>query len=114
MGVCPVHETEAELRLEVSELTELLREDSDFADLRNLLAVRGLHASEVLLAGLVEGRDNSQYGVFITADPRCLLFEIGPSNQLVRWEQIEDVDALAKDFSAVNVGIAMRRAGELA
>ncbi|MDZ5446532.1 hypothetical protein U2F26_28055 [Micromonospora sp. 4G57] len=65
-----MHETEAELRLEVSELTELLREDSDFADLRNLLAARGLHASEVLLAGLIGGEDNSQYGVFITADPQ--------------------------------------------
>jgi hypothetical protein len=114
VGVCPVLETEAELRLEVSELTELLREDSDFAGLRSLLTAQGRHASKVLLAGLVCGEDNSQYGVFITADLQCLLFEIGPSNQLVRWERVEDVDALAKDFSAVNVGIAMRRAGELA
>ncbi|MFG2100952.1 hypothetical protein ACGFJ5_10145 [Micromonospora echinaurantiaca] len=109
-----MHETETELRLEVSELTELLREDSDFADLRNLLAAHGLHESEVLLAGLIGGEDNSQYGVFITAGPQSLLFGIGPSNQLVRWEQIQDVDALAKDFPAVSVGIAMRRAGELA
>ena len=104
----------AELRLEVRKLTELLRGDSAFADLRNLLAARGLHASEVDLAGLIEGEDNSQYGVFIPADAQCFLFEIGPSNELIRWERIEDVDALARDFSAVSVGIAMRRTGELA
>lgn len=109
----PVHETEAELRLEVRELTELLREDSAFADLRDLLTARGLQASEVLLAGLIEGEDNSQYGVVIAADLLCFMFEIGGGDQLVRWEEIEDVDALARDFSAVGVGIAMKRSGEL-
>ncbi|BBH70816.1 hypothetical protein ACTI_75010 [Actinoplanes sp. OR16] len=102
---------DSELRLEVQELTELLREDSDFRNLRVLLAAHGLRASEVLLAGLIGSEDNSEYGVFITKDLRCFCFELGPSNQLIRWEQVANVGPLLDDFSALTVGIAMMRAG---
>ncbi|SCL36239.1 hypothetical protein GA0070624_5498 [Micromonospora rhizosphaerae] len=105
--------TEEELRLEVEELTDLLREDSDFADLRDLLAARGLRASDVLLAGFISGEDNSQYGVLIAADLQCIQFEINSARRLILWETIEDVGVLANDFAAVAIGMAMRRAGHL-
>ncbi|GAA3388384.1 hypothetical protein [Cryptosporangium minutisporangium] len=101
------------LREEVEELTELLREDSDFGDLRTLLRAHGMHESDVILAGLIGGEDNRQDGVFIDADLRCIRFEIDSAGRGARWEET-DVESLAQYFGAVAIGLAMRRAGDLA
>lgn len=105
--------TEELLRQEVEELTDLLRSDAAFADLRDVLTDRGLLPSETLLAGLIESEDESSYGVFLTVDLHCIRFETGPDGELTEWRNIDDLSALTKDFQAVAVAIAMRRAGEI-
>ncbi|GAA3290599.1 hypothetical protein Dvina_19285 [Dactylosporangium vinaceum] len=77
---------ETQRRFEVGELTEMLRHDPDFADLRALLAGHGLLHSEVLLAGLIEGEDNGRYGVFVTRALQCFQFEIKSNGELVQWD----------------------------
>src|SRR5215471_5022536 len=105
--------TQEQLEQEVKELTDLLRNDDTFADLRDILAAKGLSASQTLLAGLIEGEDESRYGVILTAERHCVLFETDPDDSLIRWEIIEDPDTLTTDFEAVGVGIAMQRGGEI-
>jgi hypothetical protein len=105
---CPLEE---QLQQEVRELTDLLRNDDTFADLRDALAAKGLSASETILAGLIESEDESLYGVIITANEECVRFESAPNGRLTRWEIIKDPDALTDDFQAVSVGIAMKRGG---
>jgi hypothetical protein len=104
---------EEQLRLEVMELTDLLRHAASFADLREAVAAKGLSASETILAGLIEGEDESRYGVLLTANQECVLFESASDGRLTRWEMIEQPEALTVDFEAVSVGIAMKRVGEI-
>ena len=54
------------LRQEVEELTDLMRHSPSFADFREALAEKGLTASQTVLAGLIEGEDESRCGVIFT------------------------------------------------
>lgn len=102
-----------QLQLEVRELTDQLRNCDGLADLRAVLAAKGLSAPETILAGLIEGEDESQYGVILTANQELILFEIAPDGGLTRWEMIEHPDTLTHGFQAVSVAIAMKRDGEI-
>lgn len=104
--------SEEQLRLEVRELTDLLREDRSFADLRDVLLAKGLSPSDVILVGLIEGEDESRYGVIATGE-ECIRFETAPNGALTLWEFVEDLDALANDFEAASVGVAMKRSGDI-
>lgn len=57
---------------QVRELTDLLRQDDSMAGLRQVLTDKGLSPSATILAGLIDSEDNSEYGVILTADQRCL------------------------------------------
>lgn len=101
------------LQQEVRELTSLLRHADSFADLRDALAARGLAASQIILAGLIEGEDESRYGVILTANQECIRFEADPGGSLTRWENIDNPDVLTSGFQAVSVGISMMRRGQI-
>lgn len=101
------------LRLEVRELTGLLRHHDSFAGFRDTLAARGIPASVAILAGLIEGEDERRFGVILTAGQECVLFETARDGSLIRWEIIDDPRALGYAFQAVLVGIAMVRAGQI-
>jgi hypothetical protein len=88
---------EEELKQEVRELTDLLRNAASFADLRAALAAKGLSAAETILAGLIVGENESQYGVFVTANQECVRFESAPNGWLTRWELIDHPAALTAD-----------------
>ena len=101
------------LRLEVRELTDLLRHADSFAGFRGTLAAKGIPASLAILAGLVEGEDERRNGVILTPGQECVLFETARDDSLIRWEIIDDPRTLACDFQAVLAGIAMVRAGQI-
>ena len=63
--------SEALKKLEVEELTELLRTDVAFADLRAALTAHHMQLDECLLGGLIDGEDGSSYGVFVCRDGVC-------------------------------------------
>lgn len=105
--------TEEQLRQEVEEVTTLLRNDAAFAELRDLLADHGLVPSETVLAGLIDGEDESMYGVFLTVDLQCIRFEARGNGELIEWRNIDDLSILANAFEAVDVGVAMLQAGEI-
>ena len=93
-------------KLEVEELTELLRTDDAFADLRAALISHGERPEDVLLGGLIGGEDESSFGVFVNRDGTCRLFETVRSGAVVRWERAEP-HVLAKDFGAVEVAVSL-------
>jgi hypothetical protein len=101
------------LELEVRELTDLLRHEDSSANIRDLLAAKGMAASTTILAGLIDGEDGSRYGVIVTASQECVLFEMAPDDSLLRWETIDEHDALAAGFQALSVGISMVRSGQI-
>ena len=72
----PKTPTEEELRLEVEELTDLLRTDQSFADLRAALATRHLRPEDVVLGGLTESEAETMWGVFVDRAGECTAFKI--------------------------------------
>ena len=101
------------LQQEVQELTDLLRHANSSADLREVLAARGSPASETILAGLIEGEDESRYGVILTANQKCVRFETASNGSLKKWEIINEPDTLTSAFKAVSVGISMVKSGQI-
>jgi hypothetical protein len=101
------------LELEVRELTGLLRHEDSCANIRDLLTAKGLDASRTILAGLIDGMDGGQYGVVLTPSQECIVFEIAPDDSLMRWEIVDEADALTSAFQAVSTGISMVRSGQI-
>ena len=100
------------LELEVRELTDLLRYDGNFSDLREALAARGLMVSETILVGLIGGEDNGDYGAMLTAGGHCMVFETDSDGSLTRWERV-DITTLEDSFEAIAVGVSMQRRGQI-
>ncbi len=96
------------LKLEVEELTELLRSDDAFSDLRAALTAHHMPLEDYLLGGLIGGEDNSSYGVFVGRDGVCTVFDIVGDGEVTRWERVEDPESLRRDsFGAINVARAL-------
>ena len=91
----------------------MLRHADSFAGLRDTLAAKGLPASAVILAGLIESEDCRRYGAILTPNRECVLFETARDDSLTLWEIIDDPGTLGYAFQAVLTGIAMVRAGQI-
>jgi len=98
------------LKRDVEEMTELLRTDDAFADLRAALTAHHMRLDECLLGGLIDGEDGSSYGVFVCRDGVCIVFEKVRSGEFIRWERVEDPDSLTSAFDAIYVAIALATA----
>ena len=98
------------LKRDVEEMTELLRTDDAFADLRAALTAYHMRLDECLLGGLIGGEDESTYGVFVCRDGVCTVFEKVRSGEFIRWERVEDPDSLTSAFDAIYVAIALATA----
>ena len=101
------------LEQEVRELTDLLRHEDSSANIRGVLAAKGVDAARTILAGLIDGLDGSRYGVVLTPSQECVVFEMAPNDSLVRWEIINEPDSLTAAFQAVSIGISMLRSGQI-
>lgn len=101
------------LTQEVEELTVLLREDQAFEDLRNVLLSRGISVADTLLGGLIEGEDESRYGVFVLRDGECVVFDQDATGDIRRWESVQDIGLLGNDFKAIRVALSIRSSGGL-
>src|SRR5262252_8836625 len=107
MTKTPPIEEEEELRLEVEELTELLRTDQGMADLRAALTTRHLRPEDVVLGGLVESEAETMWGVFVNRAGECTVFKILRDGQVVRWDRVEDPSSLASQYPAINVAVSI-------
>ena len=109
----PKTPTEEELRLEVEELTELLRTDRSLADLRAALTTRHLRPEDVVLGGLTESEEETMWGVFVNRAGECTVFKILRNGQVVRWDRIEDPSLLAHQYPAINAAVSIATAQKL-
>jgi hypothetical protein len=99
--------TEEELRLEVEELTELLRTDRSLADLRAALTTRHLRPEDVVLGGLTESEAETMWGVFVDGAGECTVFKILRNGNVVRWDRVEDPSSLAGKHPAINMAVSI-------
>ena len=63
------------LRQEVEELTEMLRTEPGWKDLRKVLANAGIAYNEVLLAGFFESEDWREWGAIVTKEGKVYRYE---------------------------------------
>ena len=52
---------------EILELTELLKEDEGWEDLRNVLVLKGFDLTQILLVSFMENEEENEYGVIVTS-----------------------------------------------
>lgn len=103
------------LRLEVSELTEMLRADDCFIPLRQLLLEAGLEPDSLFMAGFIEnaagvvpGGDDVTIGVVVTAAGEVYEYEgriFRPPLDEVRLVR-RSAEAAATDWPALNAALA--------
>lgn len=63
------------LRLEVKELTEMLRDDGSFAVIRAMLEQHGIITNTALMPGLIENAEWYEIGAVVPPDGRVFVFE---------------------------------------
>lgn len=101
-------------RQEVEELTTNLRTAPSFGHLRRMLEAQRFEPSRTVLAGLIEGEDESSYGIVVTSSQDCVVFELLEDGSLTRWETVHDLEPFASDFEAASLGLALVRDGRIA
>lgn len=92
------------LRQEVEELTELLREDPGWGDLRTALREKGLTPEHLVLAGFFEDEGEHEFGAVVTPEGRFFQFQrssAAESSKFTRWTEHENPEALLSMFPAV-------------
>lgn len=98
------------LKQEVEELTELLRNDPNWSDLRKALSGKNLKPDNVLLAGFIEDEEENEFGAIITQDGKVYEYERNTSdenNEFSKWQLVEDINELLNTFEAIDVAIKM-------
>lgn len=91
------------LKQEVEELTQLLREASEWKDLRRAVIDEGLPIDRVLLAGFHEDEVGHEFGALVNAER---VFEFERSSEpgtrgFLKFERVRSVGSVAKTFPAV-------------
>ena len=59
---------------EILELTELLRSDEDWEDLRNILIENGANLEQIALVSFIEDEEENDYGVIVTKDIKIIKY----------------------------------------
>lgn len=92
------------LRQEVEELTELLREDPAWEDLRRALREKDVAPENLVLAGFFEDEDEHEFGAIVTAAGRIFQFQrssAAGSSGFLEWVERNNPEVLLDTFPAV-------------
>lgn len=93
------------LRQEVEELTDLLRHDAQWLDLRSTLGSKQLDPERVLLATFYEDEDENEYGIFVTDDRRVFEFKRstrpGAKPRFSQWVERTGDDGALREYPQI-------------
>lgn len=65
---------------EVLELTELLRNNEEWGDLREILIEKGFNLSQIALVSFIEDDEENEYGVIVTKDIKTIEYSRSTQN----------------------------------
>lgn len=57
-------------RQEIEELTDFVRSDENWADLRNILSEKGFNLFDTLLVSFIEDEEEMEYGIIVKKDKK--------------------------------------------
>ena len=100
------------LRQEVAELTELVRSDPDWADLREVLRVNGLSPAEVILASFCEDEQGHECGLLVTPRGEIIEYERRgggrrPGSDILKWRLRTGEDSLEHEYPQLPFALAL-------
>lgn len=103
---------------EIIELTELLNEDEEWEDLKNILIQAGINLNMVVLVSFMEDDEENEYGVIVGKDLRISKYARKTQqekNNIENFEMVditEDVEELNK-YPQIAIAIDMIKNGEI-
>jgi hypothetical protein len=96
---------------EVRELTDLLRNDPNWADLRVALTQRGFQQDQIMLAGFMEDENHNEWGVFVTTEGRVYQYERNTARRnppgFEKLSQVDDIATTTRSFECVAVALRL-------
>lgn len=99
---------------EILELTELLRDDEDWEDLRSILRLKEFDSNQILLVSFIEDEEENEFGVIVTRDLN--VFEYSRSTkegiEVLDDIKINDITNESDKYPQVCVAIDMIKRGE--
>ena len=96
------------LQQEIEELTDLLRNNPDWNDLRKALLRKNINPDDILLAGFMEDEENHKFGVIVTQNGEILNYERDTAFdnfEFSKWEKVKDIEKLSDTFPAVKIAL---------
>lgn len=66
---------------EVEELTDLLRNDIGWSDLKNVLSENGFYVNDILLASFIEDDEENEYGLLVTKEKKIYEYARSITNE---------------------------------
>lgn len=103
---------EADLRLEIEELTDLLRNDATWANLREILREKGFDPATTLLASFMEDEECNEYGVLVTREKRVIEYQrcmINGQDNSASWVTVDITNRPERlaDYPQVPIALAL-------
>lgn len=103
---------------EVLELTELLRGDEEWEDLREILTEKGFNLSQIALVSFMEDEEENEYGVIVTKDIRISKYSRSTENgkndiSSFRLEDISNEKDEMDKYPQISVAIDMIKNKEI-
>lgn len=97
------------LRQEIEELTDMLRNDETWANLRTILRAKGFDPQTTLLVSFMEDDEDREFGVLVTADGRVLEYQRDTAtDDAASFEatDITNVPGRLEDYPQVPIALA--------
>jgi hypothetical protein len=105
--------TDSLLRQEVQELTQLLRSDPAWEDLRGALSTAGFTSAQVVLLAFYEDETGHEYGLLLTAASEFMEFKrstsIHPEPAFAMLRVVSFTSDLSTQYPTASVGLAVLR-----
>ena len=100
---------------EILELTELLREDEEWEDLRNILVKNGFDLNQLLLVSFVEDEEENEFGVIVTKDLKAIEYSRSTSDDEENTDSFNSKEIISgmDKYPQISVAIDMINNGEV-
>ncbi len=94
---------------DINELTDYIRTDSDWDELRSILIEKGFDIAELLLVSFMEDEEMNEYGVVVTYNKKVFEYErqVGGKIEQFTLKEITDDNCRKNDFPQIATALKM-------
>lgn len=105
-------------RQEIMELTDLLQNEENWSDLREVLTQKNYILKDIVLVSFMEDDEENEYGVFVTIDEKVFEYVRSTANgkNNINYFKCKDITNLKEEmgkYPQVQVAFEMIKNGEI-